>query len=442
MNTPLRLAATAAALSAAGAVLAQSRQIPAPPQQRPIVITGATVHTVTGPAIADGYVVFDNGRITAIDSGRPPDLAGARVVDASGRHVYPGLISCDTTLGLVETRSVSATTDFSEYGAVSPEVRAAVAVNPDSELIPVTRANGILTAMLTPRGGLVSGRSSIIRLDGWTWEQMTIEPDAGLVVQWPRTELAPTPRRTETKSEKEQRTEIRENLEAIEKLFDDAAAYLANREADGRQPIDLRYEAMRDVIRGDKPVFVRADSQGQIESAIAWADRRGLSIVIVGGSEANRAAGLLHAHDVPVIVGGLHRLPGHRDDPYDDRFTLPAKLHAAGVRFAIASGTMAAHERQLNHNAATAAAYGLPREQALAAVTIEAARILGIGASHGSLEVGKSATLIVTDGDPLQITTNVLAAFIDGRPVDLGNRHRALYEKYKQKYRQLGLLDE
>ena len=201
-------------------------------------------------------------------------------------------------------------------------------------------------------------------------------------------------------------------------------------------------DAGRDVLAGRTPIFARASTQGQIESAVVWANRRGLDIVIVGGREAGKAAALLREYDVPVIIGGLHTLPGHRDDPYDEPFTLPARLYDAGVRFTIASGSGAAHERNLNHNAATAVAFGLAPDQALKAITADAATILGIGDTHGAIEVGKAATLIVTTGDPLQITTDTLIAWIDGRQIDLGNRHKALYDKYRQKYRQLGLLGE
>ena len=400
------------------------------------------VHTISGPTHDPGYVVLDKGRIAQVGPGLAPNVRGAEVLTADGLHVYPGLNSTDTTLGLVETGAVSVTRDYSEYGSVTPEVWAAVAINPDTDLVPVTRANGILTAMVFPRGGLVPGRGSIIRLDGWTWEQMSIVPDAGLVIEWPRTE--PDLRDVwwrETKPEKKQRKDITENLQKIERLFDDAAAYLQSAATDPEQAPDLRYDAMRDVLEGRKPVFVRAGSQGQIESAIAWAARRNLRVVIVGGTEADLAARLLVEHDVPVIITGLHRLPSHRDDPYDRRFNLPARLHEAGVRFAIASGSGSAHERNLNHNAATAVAYGLPREAAIESVTLRAAEIIGLGASHGSIEADKSATLIVTTGDPLQITTDTLIAFIDGRRIDLGNRHKALYEKYREKYRQLGLID-
>ena len=425
------------------AALGQSRQIPAPPQSRPVILMSATVHTVTGPTIEDGYVIFDDGIILDVGRGTPPAVPRAETVNAEGLHVYPGLISTDTTLGLVETGSVAMTRDFSELGDVTPEVRAAVAVNPDSDLIPVARANGILTAMVFPRGGLVAGRGSVIRLDGWTWEQMTIVPSAGVVISWPRTEpdLRDVRWRKST-PEKEQRTKIEENLRRIDDLFDDAADYIKAVGADPAQKTDLRFEALREALAGRERIFVRASSQGQIESAVAWAARREFDIVIVGGREADRAAALLREHDVPVMIGGLHSLPGHRDDPYDGPFTLPARLYEAGVRFAIASGSGAAHERNLNHNAATAVAFGLPQDQALKAITAAAAEIIGIGSTHGAIEVGKAATLIVTTGDPLQITTDTLMAYIDGRRIDLGNRHKALYEKYREKYRQLGLLPE
>jgi imidazolonepropionase-like amidohydrolase len=290
-----------------------------------------------------------------------------------------------------------------------------------------------------PQGGLVAGRASLVRLDGWTWEDMAIDADAGLVVSWPRTE--PITAWWMEKSEAEQRREIGEDLEAVERVFDEAAAYLKAKEHDEALETDLRFEAMRPALRGEKPVFLVASSMGQIESALAWAARRGLRPIIVGGHQADRVIPLLKQHDVPVIVGGLHRLPSARHADYDEPFTLPVKLWQAGVRFCIASGAEAAHERNLNHVAATAAAYGLPREEALKAVTLHAAQILGLGSTHGSLEVGKSATLIVTNGDPLEITTDTLLAFIDGREIDLGSRHKALYAKYRQKYVQLGILE-
>jgi imidazolonepropionase-like amidohydrolase len=433
------LAAPVAALLLASTAAGQSRQVPAPPQQRPVIIHGATVHPVSGPALTDGYIIFDKGVITHVGRGAVPQVAEATRVDGAGLHVYPGLIAAATQLGLAETGSLPVTIDYNELGRFKPEVRACVAVNPDSELIPVTRSNGILTGLVLPQSGLVSGRASAIRLDGWTWESMTIEPDSGLVVNWPRTEAVTE--RWAQRSEDDQRREMRSDLDEIERFFDDAAAYIAARDHDETVRTDQRYEALRPFLSGRKPVFVSAASIGQIESAVAWAVRRNLKIVIVGGAQADAVAPLLRKHDIPVIISGTHSLPRRRHAAYDESYTLPARLHEAGVRFCIASGAETPHERHLNHNAATAAAYGLPKEEALRAVTLSAAQIIGLGATHGALEPGRAATLIITTGDPLEITTDTLAAYIDGRRIDLGDRQKALYAKYREKYRQLGLLE-
>lgn len=420
---------------------AQSRQIPAPPQQSPILITGATIHTVTGDTIENGYILLTNGKITSIGKGAPQRVSNdTKKIDATGMHVYPGLVSAKSELGLTEVGAVDVTNDQTELGRLKPEVRAAVAINPDTDLIPVTRANGILVGCTYPAGGLVSGRCSTIRFDGWTWEAMAIDPDAGLVLNWPRTE--PVNAWWMRTSEAEQRKQIAEDLEDVERFFDEAEAYVKAKDNDDTLEPDLRFEAMRDALAGRKPIYVNAAGAGQIESAVAWANRRGYKIIIVGGYEADQVASLLKEYDVPVIVNGTHRLPSRRHDPPEQPFELPAKLYQAGVRFCIASGQESAHERNLNHVAATAAAFGLPKDEALKAVTIYAAQILGLGDTYGSLETGKSATLIITTGDPLEITTDVVAAFIDGRQIDLGSRHKSLYKKYEEKYRQMGLLKD
>jgi imidazolonepropionase-like amidohydrolase len=267
---------------------------------------------------------------------------------------------------------------------------------------------------------------------------MTIQPEAGLVVSWPRTE--PVVAWWMEKSPQEQRQEMEEDLRTIDRFFDEAEAFVAAADRDAGATHDLRFEAMRDVLAGRTPVLVRASSAGQIESAVAWGVRRNLRLIVVGGHMADRVADLLKRHDVPVIIAGLHRLPTARHSPYDEIFTLPLRLHQAGVRFCIASGAEPAHERNLNHVAASSAAYGLPRSEALRSVTLSAAEILGVGATLGSLEAGKSATLIVTTGDPLEIMTDTLVAFIDGRRIDLGSRHKGLHQKYREKYLQMGIL--
>ena len=438
---PLILWTFAIALCVAQTLNAQSRQIPAPPQNHPVVIHGATIHPVSSAAIDKGYLVFEKGIITAVGQGEPASLPeGAVKVNGDGMHVYPGLISASSYIGLSEVGDVTQTQDHSEMGRVKSEVHAAVAINPDSDHIPVARANGILTALVMPRGGLVAGRCSAVRLDGWTWEDMAISPDAGLVINWPRTE--PVVSWWMERNEEQQRREIREELEAIEQVFDDAVAYLNAKDANPTLETDLRYEHMRGAIEGKKPIFISAALAGQIESAIAWSQRRGLKIAIIGGAQADKVAPLLKKHDIPVILTDIHRLPTRRHDAYDAAFSLPARLHAAGVRFCFATGGEPANERNLNHMAGTSVAYGLAAEEALKAITLNSAEIIGLKDRLGSLEIGKQATLIITSGSPLEITTDTLVAYIDGRRIDLGSRHKALYDKYQEKYRQLGFLGQ
>jgi imidazolonepropionase-like amidohydrolase len=426
---------------------AQSRQVPAPPQDHPIAIVGATIHPVSSESIADGYIVFDAGKITAVGQGTPASLPpNVTKLDGVGLHVYPGLINASTYVGLIEIGDVDQTNDSTELGRIKPEVRAAVAVNPDSDLIPVARANGILTSVIMPRGGLIPGRASIMRLDGWTWEAMAIDPEAGLCISWPRVDGGGGGGFGGGRGRfggGEDSGNANADILAIDKYFDDAQTYFKARENDttARVTTDLRYEAMRPFVAGEKPLFISATSPGQIDSAITWSARRGVKIVIVGGTQADRCAALLKKYDVPVIITGTHRMAQRRYEAYDSGYTLPERLRQAGVRFCLSAGGEAAHDRNLNHQAATAAAYGLPKDEALKMVTLSAAQIIDQGDALGSLEVGKNATLIVTSGDPLEITSDTLIAFIDGRRIDLGTRQKSLFAKYQEKYRQLGILN-
>jgi imidazolonepropionase-like amidohydrolase len=440
----LFLGAILAWLHFAADVSAQSRQVPAPAQSQPIIIHSATIHTVSGDAITNGYVVFEDGDITSVGQGSPPNIQDAIRRDATGLHVYPGLIAANTNLGLTETGAVPITQDFNEFGDFTPETRSIIAVNPDSDLLPVARANGILTAVTSPSGGVIAGRNAIIRLDGWTWEDLAIQQEAGMMLSWPS--MRGRGRRffgggRPQANPEERKKRYQESLEKIEKFFENATAYLKAKEHNATLETDLRFEAMRPFVNGVKPIFVLASSQSQIEEAVAFSQRHHLKIIIVGGFEADRASSTLAKHNVPVIVNGLHRMPSARHAAYDEPFTLPRRLHEAGVPFCIASGTGSAHERNLNHIAATASAYGLPKREALRSITLNAAEILGLGDTHGSIETGKTATLIVTTGDPLEITTDVILAYIDGRTIDLGSRQKQMYLKYREKYKQLGLIN-
>jgi imidazolonepropionase-like amidohydrolase len=413
-----------------------SDQIPAPAQSRPIAVVGAAIHPVSGPDVPDGTILFDRGKITAIGTGIPVP-PGAQVIDGRGRHVYPGLISADTYLGLTEIGAIRASNDYTETGRINPNVRAETAVNPESELIPVTRSNGILLTVVAPRGPLVAGLSALMRLDGWTWEEMTLKAPAALNVFWPSMIIRRGP--GVVPGEEEQRAARDRQLEELKGAFRDARAYrrakLTSGQAGGaRHDSDRRWEAMVPVLEGKVPVVVWANEIQQIQAAVAWAEAESLRVIIGGGHDSWRVAGLLREKHIPVIVGGTHRLPDRRFEAYDTPFTLPAKLAEAGVPFAIMSPDEAPHARNLPYEAATAAAYGLPKDAALKAITLSPAQIFGIADRVGSLEVGKDATLIVTTGDPLEIRTQVEEAFIEGRRIDLSNKQTELYRKYRVKY--------
>ena len=416
-----------------------SMQVPAPPQQQPVALVGATIHPVSGPEIEAGTILFDKGKITGI--GVQVEVpADAVVAELRGKHVYPGLIAAGSLTGLVEISSIRATRDFAEMGRINPNVRAERAINPDSEHIPVTRANGIALAAVLPVGGLISGMGALVMLEGWTWEEMTLSAPLCMVLDWPdmpgSMELFPE------KERREREKRMKDQIEEIEEAFRSARAYQTAREAEKEKGVplhekDLRWEAMLPVLRGEIPVWVRADRLQEIEAAVEWAERNRIRMVLYGGADAPLAADLLKSKNIPVIVSPVLRLPMRRDSDYDEAYRLPERLYESGIEFCIGGLPSLGNERNLPYHAAMAAAFGLPREQALKAVTLHAARILGVADRVGSLEVGKDATLIVTDGDPLEVTTHVEKLYIQGRDVDLSNKQKALYEKYQEKYRRL-----
>src|SRR5688572_10260412 len=390
----LKSIAVAGALGASAAMSAHASDIiPAPAQAKAIALKGATIHPVSGPDIASGTIVFDHGKITAIGAEVAiPD--GAEVIDATGKHVYPGLINAHTVLGLVEIGAVRATIDVAESGAINPNVRSITSVNPDSELIPVARSNGILSALSVPEGGLISGQSAVLRLDGWTPEEMTVRSPTALHLRWPNLTIDRRPRAR--KSVKDQQKEIDKAQKQIRDAFQIARSYWQARKNPSPDfKSDLRWEAMMPIFEGKLPLFVHASTLAQMEAALAWAKEAQLKIVLVGGSDAWRLAPQLKETDTPVIIGLTTALPRLRDDAYDTSFANPARLHEAGVRFCIATngrGSEAPHERNLPYEASMAAAFGLPRDEALKAVTLYPAQITGVGDQLGSLEPGKAAT--------------------------------------------------
>lgn len=418
-----------------------SPNTPPPAQREPLLLRNATLHPVTGPVIPGGSLLIEAGKIHAIGGADLAAPAGARTVDLGGRHVYPGMVAANTSLGLAEIRSVSASNDSAETGALNPNARALVAFNADSDLLPVTRGGGVLTALSVPetgRTGLIAGTSALLQLEGWNWQDMALVPEFGLHIVVPRLRLnsALFPNQPEARL-----AEIRRSTEARLKLLDDAfdaaKAYALARAADPATPIDTRWEAMRPVLPARdgaapaRPVVMHADDLAQIRFALDFAARHGLKLILSGGADAWRVADTLRERQVPVIIDGLLRLPMRRDDPPDALFSLPAKLAAAGVRYCIADGGRdSTNTRNLPFEAAHARAFGLSDDEALKAVTLYPAQILGVADKLGSLEVGKLATLFVADGDPLEPTTRIERVFMQGREVELVDRQTALRDKY------------
>jgi len=408
-------------------------EIPGAPQAKTIAIVGATIHPVAKPDISKGTIVFDDGKISAVgkDVAVPDD---AEVIEAEGRHVYPGLFNTDGVLGLIEINAVRATDDRGEVGQLNMNVRTEKAINPDSELIPVTRSGGVLFNLTAPARGLISGTSAVLQLDGWTTEDMTLKPAAGMHISWPS--INEHQHHDEHDHDAENRQA--DSLRKLEDVFQRAEVYRAARSGNPDQQIDLRWEAMLPVLRGEVPIVAVAQTASQIQSAVAFANRRKLKLIIYGGNDAEEVAPLLRSQKVPVIISGVYRLPRRRDAPYDHAYTLPERLRKADVSFCIAESSRfdASNIRNLPYHAAMAIAFGLPKQEALKAITLSPAKILQVDKQIGSLEAGKHASLIVTDGDIFDTSTNVTHAFVQGRTVDLDDRQKRLYRKYEERQKQ------
>ena len=416
------------------AALRSSDELPGKPQKTPILIEGGTIHPVSGPAFV-GSLLFDKGRIVALGE-KLEAPAAAKKIDAAGKHIFPGFFDAYSQLGLSEISAVRATRDLSEAGSINPNVKALVAVNPDSELIPVARANGVLLTLTSPSGGLVSGLASIIQLDGWTWEDMVLPSAGGLYINWPAANPASSWLAKGAAKNRQGNRDRR--LQELRELFEAARAYGQARAARGdNQPVDARLEAMLPALSGKLPVIARAETIKTIQSAVTFAERQGLRLIIHGGHDAPLCAALLKKHKIPVILRSVYRLPRRRSEPYDYCFTLPLRLSEAGIPFAISGSptTETAHMRNLPYHAAMAAAFGLDRDKALEAITLAPAKILGVADRVGSLEKGKDATLFISDGHMFDTSSNVKQAFIQGRELDLSSRHKRLWLKYREKYR-------
>lgn len=408
-----------------------------------LVIDGGTIHTMTGESFV-GRVVIEHGVITAVgaDAAVP---AGATRIDATGLHVYPGLFDALSTIGLDEIDAVSATNDQSEMGMYNPNLSAATAVLPSSEVIPVTRANGITHTVTAPhpdRDGVICGQAALINLDGWTVEEMAIVPSVALVINWPGIvtrrfdpttfTFKDTPFNDAKEAAQKKQNELRDWMDAAKHYRD------AMETKGSRAEVDPKLAALAACLDRQKPVIIQAEKKRDIEAAIAFADEMGLRMILAGGSEAYKLGDTLAQKHIPVILGRTQSLPAEDDDSYDQPYSTPGELCKAGVRIAFASGAGGGFgpagphaSRTIPYEAAQGAAFGLSDDDAMKALTIWPAEMFGVDKKLGSIEAGKIADVIVTDGSPLVLTTNVKHLIIAGREVSTDNRHLALYEKYR-----------
>lgn len=416
--------------------------IPTAAQSLPVVLRGATIHTVTKGVITNGTIVLEKGKITAIGGADVAVPRGAKVVDYTGKHIYPGLIDAYSTVGISEIGSVDVSNDINELGDFNPNVRAEVAVNAESRHIGTTRSAGVLVAFSTPGGGVISGLSSAISLEGWTWEEMSMKGAAALNVNWPDPNARPRrggyggpPGGPGARPQPAPKT-YAEQVEEVRDFFGEARAYRDALKSGQSIRTDSRYAAMIPALNGEIPVVVAAEGAAQINDAITWAKQEGVKLVIRGGRDAVKVAARLKAESVPVILTATMAAPARSDDGYDEAYSTPTALYKAGVRFAIAGEGNALYSYRLPWDAGVAVAFGLPEEEALKAVTINAAEFMGVADKVGSLEVGKEATLLITTGTPLDMTTNIIQSYIQGREIDMNDIQKQFFKKYLEKINQ------
>jgi len=402
-------------------------QKPSQKQSKKIILKGATVHIGNGTVLNNASIAFENGKITEVSTSTINE-SGAEVIDAKGKHIYPGLICVDSRLGLEEIEAVRATLDYAEVGELNPNIRSVIAYNTDSKIIPTVRSNGILLALSVPEGGIIPGTSSLMKLDGWNWEDAAYKMDVATQLNWPSMRIrnawwAPPA--------DEQRKQSAENMAMIRRFFDEAKAYA---QLDKPASTNLKFEAMKQIFNGSRKLFISAASAKEITSSVLFAESYGIKPVILGAQEAYMVADFLKEHNVPVIYTNPHSLPANEDDDIDMPYKTAKILKDKGVLYALSiNGSW--QQRNLPFLAGTTAAYGLSKEEALQSITLSAAKILGVDKTTGSLEVGKDANIIISEGDVLDMrTSQITKAYIQGASIDLDNKQKELYRTYLDKY--------
>lgn len=407
-------------------------------------IKGGKVFTLAGAPIENGTVLIRDGKIVAVGANIAIP-ADAKVIDATGLEVYPGMFDAVTQIGLAEISQVSATMDVVELGNYNPELIAATAVNPASAYIPVTRANGITEVIAAPgtagfdsqSGGLITGQASAFNLAGWTMDDMQLNRSVAMVINWPSIQTRTFDFATFSVKEKPYADAKKEYDKSVNELSDwlDRARHYAQAKEKGSPALyerDLKLESLVPVVEGKLPVLVIADDQRDIRNAVEFCAKQNLKMILGGGAEAWKVKDLLKEKKIPVVLGPTERIPDKEDTPYDKPMTQPSELFAAGIPFAFSSfGT--SFSRRLPQYAGASVAYGLPHDEALKAVMSNAARIFGLSDQLGTIEAGKLANIIVTSGDPLELQTQVKFLFIKGQLTSTENRHSAFYEQYRKR---------
>lgn len=411
-------------------ILSAQAQVPVPAkdQTNTIAITGATIHVGDGQVFENATIVFADGKITAVGSNVSAP-SGATVIDATGKHIYPGFIAPATYLGLSEIDAIRPTRDNREVGSYNPNARSIIAYSTDSRVTPTIRSNGILLAEIAPIGGRISGTSTVVELDAWNWEDAAYSMDMGMHVNWPSMY-----RNTGWWAEPGPIV-VNEGYQAqfdeLVKYFKEAQAYA---KLDKVEEVNQKFETMKGLFDGSKKVFVHVDGAKEILAVIDFKKQFNLDLAIVGGSDSWRVADALEEHNVPVVLRNVHALPETDESDVDLPYKLPALLQKAGVSYCL-SIYGGWEQRNLVFMAGTASAYGLSKEEALAAISSNTAKILGIDKNVGTLTTGKDATLIISTGDVLDMrTSNIEHAFIRGKQIDLNNKQKDLYHKFKNKY--------
>jgi len=409
------------------------------PADHPVALVGGTVYTLAGDPIPNGIVLFSNGKIIA--AGPSVELpVGTEIISVKGKNVYPALFAAGSVLGLREFELVRQTHDHAETGSNNADIRSEVSYNTDSELIPVARTNGIAYNLTLPVGGMIAGHASIMKLNGWTWEETLVKANAGLVINWPQMSVISAPW-IKTPAD-EQKLQIQKNLDELRSAFEEARAYHQAKLAGkgSSWAYDSKWEGVIAVLEKKEPVLILADDLLQILAAIRFCKEQEVRMILVGGREAHKCLDVLKENRIPVIVGSVFSVPENRDDAYDQVYRLPGLLQANGIPFAIANlnSDMSGSEsnlRNLPHEAGYAAGSGLSQTDAIKSITRYPAEILGISDRYGTLEPGKTASIVVVDGNPLEVISQVDYLFIEGAPIDLTSRQTRLRDQFQQRYK-------